>query len=66
MGLDGRRVERGSCQAGPEPEAREHGLDHAVEFGVDVIDLSAGAAKKLGFYERGTARVLVETVQLEG
>ncbi len=31
-----------------------------------MIDLSAGAAKKLGFYERGTARVLVETVNLEG
>jgi rare lipoprotein A len=29
-----------------------------------IIDLSAGAAKKLGFYERGTARVLVETVIL--
>ncbi len=31
-----------------------------------IIDLSAGAAKKLGFYEKGTARVLVETVHLEG
>ena len=31
-----------------------------------IIDLSAGAAKKLGFYGKGTARVLVETVQLEG
>lgn len=31
-----------------------------------IIDLSAGAAKKLGFYRQGTARVLVETVQLEG
>jgi rare lipoprotein A len=30
-----------------------------------IIDLSAGAAKKLGFYKKGTARVLVETVQLE-
>ncbi len=30
-----------------------------------IIDLSAGAAKKLGFYEKGTARVRVETVQLE-
>ena len=27
-----------------------------------IIDLSAGAAKKLGFYRQGTARVLVETV----
>jgi rare lipoprotein A len=31
-----------------------------------IIDLSAGAARKLGFYEEGTARVLVETVNLEG
>lgn len=31
-----------------------------------LIDLSAGAAKQLGFYEQGTARVLVETVNLEG
>jgi rare lipoprotein A len=29
-----------------------------------IIDLSAGAAKKLGFYKKGTARVKVETVQL--
>lgn len=31
-----------------------------------IIDLSAGAAKKLGFYKKGTARVLVETVNLAG
>ena len=31
-----------------------------------IIDLSAGAARKLGFYSKGTARVLVETVELEG
>lgn len=31
-----------------------------------IIDLSAGAAKKLGFYEKGTARVIVETVNLDG
>lgn len=31
-----------------------------------IIDLSAGAAKKLGFYNQGTARVLVEAVRLEG
>ncbi len=31
-----------------------------------IIDLSAGAAGTLGFYEQGTARVLVETVNLEG
>ncbi len=30
-----------------------------------IIDLSAGAAKKLGFHKKGTARVRVETVQLE-
>jgi rare lipoprotein A len=30
-----------------------------------IIDLSAGAAKKLGFYKKGTARVRVETVQLK-
>lgn len=31
-----------------------------------IIDLSAGAARQLGFYQKGTARVLVETVNLEG
>ena len=31
-----------------------------------IIDLSAGAAKRLGFYDQGTARVRVEAVQLEG
>lgn len=30
-----------------------------------IIDLSAGASKKLGFYKQGTARVRVETVQLD-
>jgi rare lipoprotein A len=30
-----------------------------------IIDLSAGAARKLGFYRQGTATVLVETVDLE-
>ena len=30
-----------------------------------IIDLSAGAAKKLGFYKHGTARVLVEVVNLD-
>lgn len=29
-----------------------------------VIDLSAGAARQLGFHENGTARVLVETVEI--
>ena len=28
-----------------------------------IIDLSAGAARRLGFYNRGTVRVLVETVE---
>jgi len=27
-----------------------------------IIDLSAGAAKKLGFYKKGTTKVLVETI----
>ena len=31
-----------------------------------IIDLSAGAAKKLGFHKKGMARVRVETVQLNG
>lgn len=31
-----------------------------------IIDLSAGAAKKLGFFKKGTVRVLVEAVDLEG
>ena len=31
-----------------------------------IIDLSAGAARKLGFYKKGTAKVLVETIQLKG
>ena len=30
-----------------------------------IIDLSAGAAKRLGFYKKGTARVLVRTIKLE-
>ena len=30
-----------------------------------IIDLSAGAAKKLGFIDEGTAEVLVETVELD-
>ena len=29
-----------------------------------IIDLSAGAAKRLDFYKKGTARVLVETYQV--
>jgi rare lipoprotein A len=30
-----------------------------------IIDLSAGAAKRLGYYNKGTARVLVETIKVE-
>ena len=31
-----------------------------------IIDLSAGAARKLGFYKQGTTRVRVETITVEG
>ena len=31
-----------------------------------IIDLSAGAARKLGFYKQGTTRVRVETITTEG
>jgi rare lipoprotein A len=31
-----------------------------------IIDISAGAAKRLGLYKKGTAWVLVETIKLEG
>ncbi|MGD9158085.1 MAG: septal ring lytic transglycosylase RlpA family protein [Desulfobacteraceae bacterium] len=31
-----------------------------------IIDLSAGAAKKLGYFKKGTARVKVETIDVEG
>jgi len=30
-----------------------------------IIDLSAGAAKRLGLYKKRTAWVLVETIKLE-
>ena len=30
-----------------------------------LIDLSAGAARRLGFYDTGTARVLVQTLHIE-
>lgn len=33
--------------------------------GERIIDLSVGAAKRLGFYEKGTVRVKVEVIQLE-
>jgi len=31
-----------------------------------IIDLSAGGAKRLGYYKNGTARVLVETIEVKG
>jgi rare lipoprotein A len=31
-----------------------------------IIDLSAGAARKLGFYKQGTTRVRVEAITVEG
>lgn len=31
-----------------------------------IIDLSAGAARKLGFYKQGTTRVLIQTIPVEG
>jgi len=31
-----------------------------------IIDLTAGGARRLGFYRQGTARVLVETVEVRG
>jgi len=39
--------------------------DRNPSSGERIIDLSAGAAKKLGFYDKGLARVRVETIQLE-
>jgi len=38
--------------------------DRGPFCGNRVIDLSAGAAKKLGFYKQGTARVKIETVEI--
>ena len=39
--------------------------DYNPRSGERIIDVSAGAAKKLGFYEQGLARVRVEAIQLE-
>jgi len=39
--------------------------DNNPSSGQRIIDLSAGAAKKLGFYNKGLARVRVETIELE-
>jgi len=38
--------------------------DRGPFYGNRIIDLSAGAAKKLGFYSQGTAKVKVETVAI--
>ncbi len=38
--------------------------DRGPFYGNRIIDLSAGAAKKLGFYSQGTARVKVETIAM--
>lgn len=40
--------------------------DRGPFVGGRIIDLSAGAAKRLGFYRKGTARVRVETVEVRG
>jgi rare lipoprotein A len=39
--------------------------DRNPSSGERIIDLSAGAAKKLGFYQKGLARVKVEAIELE-
>ncbi len=40
--------------------------DRNPSSGDRIIDLSAGAAKKLGYYGKGLARVKVETIELKG
>lgn len=45
---------------GPFPSA------HNPKSGQRIIDLSQGAARRLGFYRRGTARVRVETIPVKG
>jgi rare lipoprotein A len=39
--------------------------DHNSSSGERIIDLSAGAAKKLGFHQKGLAKVKVETIELK-
>lgn len=39
--------------------------EHNPGSGDRIIDLSAGAAKRLGFYEKGLTRVKVEAIQLK-
>jgi rare lipoprotein A len=36
-----------------------------AQEGERIIDLSAGAAKRLGFFKKGTARVLVESLPVK-
>lgn len=45
---------------GPFPSA------HNPKSGQRIIDLSQGAAKRLGFHRQGTARVRVETIPVKG
>lgn len=40
--------------------------DHNAGSGKRIIDLSLGAAKKLGFHQKGTARVRVKAIPVEG
>jgi rare lipoprotein A len=37
---------------------------HNESSGRRIIDVSSGAAKRLGFYQKGLARVKVEVIQL--
>jgi rare lipoprotein A len=39
--------------------------EHNLRSGDRIIDLSAGAAKRLGFYGKGTTKVKVEVIQLK-
>ncbi len=39
--------------------------DYNPSSGERIIDVSEGAAKKLGFHKKGVARVKVETVELK-
>lgn len=39
--------------------------DRGPFYGDRIIDLSAGAAQRLGFHRQGTAKVLVEAIELE-
>ena len=38
---------------------------HHPKSGNRIIDLSAGAAKRLGFYKKGTTKVKVEVIRLK-